>query len=62
MNLLYKEDLVPGKLVVMKRAFVKGVAVILGYPFENTVKVLDPNGSIQFTNANYLFPVINEDR
>jgi len=34
----------------------RGFAVVLNYPFENTVKVLDPNGDIQFTNANYLMP------
>ena len=35
----------------------KGIAVILDYPFENTVKVLDPDGEIQYTNANYLIPL-----
>ena len=38
----------------------KGIAVILDYPFENTVEVLDPDGEIQFTNANYLMPLESE--
>ena len=38
----------------------QGIAVILDYPFENAVEVLDPNGDIQFVNANYLLPLTKE--
>ena len=54
---LRKEELKPGMLVKMHNLRTKGVAVILDYPFENTVEVLDPDGEIQFTNANYLMPL-----
>jgi hypothetical protein len=54
---LRKEELKPGMLVKMFNLRVKGIAVVLDYPFENTVEVLDPNGDIQFTNANYLMPL-----
>ena len=40
----------------------KGIAVILDYPFENTVEVLDPDGDIQFTNANYLMPLEKSEK
>ena len=53
-----KEELKPGMLVKMFNMRARGFAVVLNYPFENTVEVLDPNGDIQFTNANYLMPVI----
>ena len=52
-----KEELKPGMLVKMHNLRAQGFAVVLNYPFENTVEVLDPNGDIQFTNANYLLPV-----
>ena len=54
---LRKEELKPGMLVKMHNLRTKGIAVILDYPFENTVEVLDPDGEIQFTNANYLIPL-----
>ena len=54
---LKKEELKPGMLVKMFNMRARGFAVVLGYPFESTVEVLDPNGDIQFTNANYLLPV-----
>ena len=54
---LKKEELKPGMLVKMFNMRARGFAVVLNYPFENTVEVLDPNGDIQFTNANYLMPV-----
>ena len=54
---LRKEELKPGMLVRMFNLRARGFAVVLNYPFENTVEVLDPNGDIQFTNANYLLPV-----
>ena len=54
---LKKEELKPGMLVKMFNLRARGIAVVLNYPFENTVEVLDPNGDIQFTNANYLMPV-----
>jgi len=54
---LKKEELRPGMLVKMFNMRARGFAVVLNYPFENTVEVLDPNGDIQFTNANYLMPV-----
>jgi hypothetical protein len=54
---LKKEELKPGMLVKMFNMRARGFAVVLNYPFENTVEVLDPNGDIQFTNANYLLPV-----
>ena len=57
---LKKEELKPGMLVKMHNLRTKGVAVILDYPFENTVEVLDPDGEIQFTNANYLIPLESE--
>ena len=59
---LKKEELKPGMLVKMFNMRVQGFAVVLGYPFQNTVEVLDPNGEIQFTNANYLIPVKDESR
>ena len=59
---LKKEELKPGMLVKMFNMRVQGFAVVLGYPFQNTVEVLDPNGEIQFTNANYLRPVKDESR
>ena len=59
---LKKEELKPGMLVKMHNLRAQGFAVVLGHPFENTVEVLDPNGDIQFTNANYLMPVKNESR
>ena len=43
-------------LVKMFNTRARGFAVVLNYPFENTVEVLDPNGDVQFTNANYLMP------
>ena len=52
-----KEELKPGMLVKMHNLRAQGFAVVLGHPFENTVEVLDPNGDIQFTNANYLMPL-----
>ena len=52
-----KEELKPGMLVKMFNMRAQGFAVVLNYPFENTVEVLDPNGDVQFTNANYLMPV-----
>ena len=54
---LMKEELKPGMLVKMHNLRTQGIAVILDYPFENTVEILDPNGDIQFTNANYLMPL-----
>ena len=54
---LRKEELKPGMLVKMFNLRARGFAVVLDYPYENTVEVLDPNGDIQFTNANYLMPV-----
>ena len=57
---LRKEELKPGMLVKMHNLRTKGIAVILDYPFENTVEVLDPDGDIQFTNANYLMPLESE--
>ena len=57
-----KEELKPGMLVKMHNLRAQGFAVILGYPFQNTVEVLNPNGDIVFTNANYLMPVKNESR
>ena len=57
---LRKEELKPGMLVKMHNLRTKGIAVILDYPFENTVEVLDPDGEIQFTNANYLMPLESE--
>ena len=57
---LRKEELKPGMLVKMHNLRTKGIAVILDYPFENTVEVLDPDGEIQFTNANYLIPLESE--
>ena len=54
---LRKEELKPGMLVKMHNLKAQGIAVILDYPFENTVEVLDPIGDIQFTNANYLMPL-----
>ena len=54
---LRKEELQPGMLVKMHNLKAQGIAIILDYPFENTVEVLDPNGDIQFTNANYLMPL-----
>ena len=57
---LKKEELKPGMLVKMHNLRTKGIAVILDYPFENTVEVLDPDGEIQFTNANYLIPLESE--
>ena len=59
---LKKEELKPGMLVKMHNLRASGFAVVLGYPFQNTVEVLDPNGEIQFTNANYLIPVKDESR
>ena len=53
---LKKEELRPGMLVKMFNTRARGFAVVLNYPFENTVEVLDPNGDVQFTNANYLMP------
>ena len=57
---LRKEELKPGMLVKMHNLRTKGIAVILDHPFENTVEVLDPDGEIQFTNANYLMPLESE--
>ena len=57
---LRKEELKPGMLVKMHNLRTRGIAVILDYPFENTVEVLDPDGEIQFTNANYLMPLESE--
>ena len=57
-----KEELKPGMLVKMHNLRAQGIAVVLGYPFQNTVEVLEPNGEIQFTNANYLIPVKDESR
>ena len=57
---LRKEELKPGMLVKMHNLRTQGIAVILDYPFENTVEILDPNGDIQFTNANYLMPLESE--
>ena len=57
-----KEELKPGMLVKMHNLRAQGFAVVLEYPFQNTVEVLDPNGEIQFTNANYLIPVKDENR
>ena len=57
-----KEELKPGMLVKMHNLRAQGFAVILGYPFQNTVEVLNPNGDIVFTNANYLMPVKNASR
>ena len=54
---LKKEELKPGMLVKMHNLRAQGFAVVLGHPFENTVEVLDPNGDIVFTNANYLMRV-----
>jgi len=54
---LKKEELKPGMLVKMHNLRAKGIAVILDYPIENAVKVLDPDGEIQYTNANYLIPL-----
>ena len=59
---LKKEELKPGMLVKMFNMRARGFAVVLNYPFENTVEVLDPNGDIHFTHANYLMPVKNESR
>ena len=57
-----KEELKPGMLVKMHNLRAQGFAVVLGHPYENMVEVFDPNGEIQFTNANYLMPVKNESR
>jgi hypothetical protein len=57
---LRKEELKPGMLVKMHNLKAQGIAVILDYPFENAVEVLDPNGDIQFVNANYLLPLTEE--
>ena len=54
---LKKEELKPGMLVKMHNLRASGFAVVLGFPYENMVEVLDPNGDIVFTNANYLMPV-----
>ena len=59
---LKKEELKPGMLVKMHNLRAQGFAVVLGLPYENMVEVFDPNGEIQFTNANYLMPVKNESR
>jgi len=57
-----KEELKPGMLVKMHNLRAQGIAVVLGHPYENMIEVLDPNGEIQFTNANYLMPVRDENR
>ena len=57
---LKKEELKPGMLVKMHNLRAQGFAVVLDHPYENMVEVFDPNGEIQFTNANYLLPVIYE--
>ena len=57
-----KEELKPGMLVKMYNMRAQGFAVVLGHPYENMIEVLDPNGDIQFTNANYLIPVKDESR
>ena len=59
---LKKEELRPGMPVEMFNMRAQGIAIILSYPYENMVEVFDPNGEIQFTNANYLLPVIYESR
>ena len=59
---LRKEELKPGMLVKMHNLRAQGIAVILDYPFENTVEILDPNGDIQFTNANYLMPLEKSEK
>ena len=59
---LKKEELKPGMLVKMHNLRAQGFAVVLDYPYENMVEVFDPNGEIQFTNANYLIPVKDENR
>ena len=59
---LKKEELKPGMLVKMHNLRAQGFAVVLDYPYENMVEVFDPNGEIQFTNANYLIPVKDESR
>ena len=57
-----KEELKPGMLVKMHNLRAQGFAVVLDHPIENMVEVLNPNGDIVFTNANYLMPVKNESR
>jgi len=57
-----KEELEPGMLVKMHNLRAQGFAVVLGHPYENMVEVLNPNGDIVFTNANYLIPVRDESR
>ena len=59
---LKKEELKPGMLVKMHNLRAQGIAVVLGHPYDNMIEVLDPNGEIQFTNANYLMPVRDENR
>ena len=59
---LKKEELKPGMLVKMFNLRAQGFAVVLDHPIENMVEVLNPNGDIVFTNANYLMPVKNESR
>ena len=57
-----KEELKPGMLVKMHNLRAQGFAVVLGLPYENMIEVLDPNGDIVFTNANYLMSVRDESR
>ena len=59
---LKKEELKPGMLVKMFNMRVQGFAVVLDHPYENMVEVFDPNGEIQFTNANYLIPVKKSEK
>ena len=59
---LKKEELKPGMLVKMHNLRAQGFAVVLGHPIENMIEVLNPNGDIVFTNANYLMPVRDESR
>ena len=59
---LKKEELKPGMPVEMFNMRAQGIAIVLSHPYENMVEVYDPNGEVQFTNANYLLPVIYENR
>jgi len=59
---LKKEELKPGMLVKMHNLRASGFAVVLDHPYENMVEVFDPNGEIQFTNANYLMPVKKSEK
>jgi len=59
---LKKEELKPGMLVKMHNLRASGFAVVLGHPYENMIEVLNPNGDIVLTNANYLMPVKDESR